>query len=647
MKTKIILTLLLMWSLPSSGQPVDVAWVARYEGVGDDYDVAVAITVDQHGNVYVAGSSNQSPYPDLNNDFVTIKYLADGTLAWARTYDGPGHYSDRAEDVAIDLSGNVYVTGTSWGGNETEEDFATVKYSAAGDTLWIRRYGSPFGWSCSNWDCDDYAHALTVDDEENVYVTGSVLRWEPDPGWTESEFVTLMYGPDGILEWVAAFPLDGGDWGSDVALDQLGNILVTGTHWRNYEDFATMKLDSDAFPMWWQTFNGPARRTDVATALVVDHEGNVLVTGKTAQDSTSYPYRFDYATVKYGPDGTESWVRTYDGPGNGDDIPSDIGVDDSGNVYVTGTSTGSGTGPDYATVKYSPAGDLLWVRRYDGEDGHLIGSDQAEAIAVDDSGSVYVTGYSYDSYGWNGMDFATIKYRSNGDVAWVMRYNGEAASYSEDYALAVAVDDSQNVCVTGRSYGEPMPGSNYDCLTIKYSQPGEQMTHDIAVADLALVEANIERGEPAGIHVLIENQGDLAETFDVEVTAAGGFADSFDVWDYQCAWKLYYATQGDSGVAVSDGMLHVTNTAGLDLVQLRCWGRRMARRVCRQRGIREHRTRRQPSGRHVVHPEVPRELGQFQCFQGRCAPGREGLGTTGRWSEYREPHLVIRLQRTG
>ena len=98
-----------------------------------------------------------------------------------------------------------------------------------------------------------------------------------------------------------------------------------------------------------------------------------------------------------------------------------IAVDENGNVYVTGRSYNSGTGYDYATIKYNSSGDTMWVRRYNGPGNS---DDEATAIAVDGSGNVYVTGYSDDS--GTSYNYATIKYNSSGDTMWIRRYNGSA-----------------------------------------------------------------------------------------------------------------------------------------------------------------------------------------------------------------------------
>jgi len=387
---------------------VDTAWVRRYNGPGNAGDNASALAVDGSGNVYVTGRSVGS---GTGYDYATIKYSPSGDTVWVRRYNGPGNVSDEATALAVDGSGNLYVTGGSQ--SNTGVDYTTIKYSPAGDTLWVRRYSGPgIGY--------DVALALAVDDSGNLYVTG--------------------------------------------------RSVGSGT----FEDYATIKYSPAGDTLWVRRYSGPGNNTDLARALAVDGSGNLYVTGWSVGSGTGD----DYATIKYSPAGDTVWVRRYNGPGNSGDLASALAVDGSGNLYVTGES-----GFDYATIKYSPAGDTLWVRRYNGPENF---GDEARALAVDGSGNVYVTGFSWWSSG-AGYDYATIKYSPSGDTVWVRRYNGPGNS--SDYALALAVDGSGNLYVTGWSVGS---GTDYDYATIKYSQsitclaiPGDaNSSSDLTLSDI-------------------------------------------------------------------------------------------------------------------------------------------------------------------
>lgn len=155
---------------------------------------------------------------------------------------------------------------------------------------------------------------------------------------------------------------------------------------------------------WVRRYNGPGHGSDGAGPIAVDHSGNVYVTGHSVGSETGA----DYATIKYYPNGDTAWVRRYNGPGDEDDFACAITVDDSGNVYVTGRSDGIETETDYATIKYYPNGDTAWVMRYNGS---ADSTDRAQAIAIDDSGNVYVTSRSFGSGTY--YDYATIKYWPN------------------------------------------------------------------------------------------------------------------------------------------------------------------------------------------------------------------------------------------
>jgi plastocyanin len=429
--------------LPALAETVDTAWVRRYNGPENGSDGASAIAIDGSGNVYVTGTSyggSGTPF-----SYATAKYYPNGDTAWVRRYNEPGN-DDRAFAIAVDSSGNVYVTGWSYQSG-TWYDYATIKYKPSGDTAWVRRY-SALGIS------GDFASDIALDDSGNVYVTG-----KSEEVFLNFDYATVKYDSLGNELWVRRYngPADSSDEVQDIVVDGFGNVYVTGYSWgsgTNY-DYVTIKYYPDGDTAWVRRYNGPADSEDVAYAIAIDGSGNVYVTGGIYAGSGA---EHDYATIKYYSNGDTAWVRRYNGPANSTDCALAIAVDDSGNVYVTGFSFGSGTSQDYATIKYYPNGDTAWVRRYNGPGDS---TDWASTIAVDHSGNVYVTGWSWGS----GMDYATVKYDSSGNQVWAQRYNGP--SNSEDRAHDIAVDGFNNVYVTGASYGS---GTDYDYATIKYVQ---------------------------------------------------------------------------------------------------------------------------------------------------------------------------------
>ena len=164
-------------------------WVARYDGPANERDCAKAIAIDDSGNVYVTGES-YGPKPETDCDYATVKYNSDGEEQWVVRYDGPESSSDGATAIAVDAAGNVYVIGGSTG-SETYFDYATVKYNASGVEQWVARYDGPESHS-------DYPTAIAVDDAGNVYVTGKSIGSE-----TYGDYATVKYNSDGEEQWVA------------------------------------------------------------------------------------------------------------------------------------------------------------------------------------------------------------------------------------------------------------------------------------------------------------------------------------------------------------------------------------------------------------------------------------------------------------
>jgi hypothetical protein len=148
-------------------------------------DEAQKVAVDASGNVYVTGYSYNSAG---NKDYVTIKYGPNGNWLWGRRYNSPYDGDDEAKALAVDADGNVYVTGYSKN-SDGDYDYVTIKYGPSGNWLWGRRYNSPYNRN-------DYVYALAVDAAGNVYVTG--LSYQ---SYVNDDYVTIKYGPGGNWLW--------------------------------------------------------------------------------------------------------------------------------------------------------------------------------------------------------------------------------------------------------------------------------------------------------------------------------------------------------------------------------------------------------------------------------------------------------------
>ncbi|HOI96616.1 MAG TPA: SBBP repeat-containing protein [Syntrophobacter fumaroxidans] len=334
------------------------------------------IAMDRSGNVYVGGCIGS--YAAGTVDFLTIKYNSAGACQWARSYNGSGNGVDGIDGIAVDASGNVYVTGSSATAEFDTFRFATIKYSTNGKRLWVRRYeGSEIGWN--------RPRDIALDGSGNVYVTGF---YDTDTG--HYDVVTLKYDADGVLVWEKRYndnPGQESDLGYALAVDGSGNVHVVATKALSEKScYLTLKYDTDGNVQWIRRHCCTSDYPEADIAL--DPSGNVYVAGNS-RGSDSHLYSF---CLKYDASGVRQWIRNSHGPGGGDAMMSPMAVDGQGNVYVTGESEGLTTGMDFATVKYDTGGARQWTRRYNGT-GNL--DDRATSIALDAAGNAFVTGISY------------------------------------------------------------------------------------------------------------------------------------------------------------------------------------------------------------------------------------------------------------
>ncbi|MBN2536740.1 SBBP repeat-containing protein, partial [candidate division WOR-3 bacterium] len=255
-------------------------WVGRYTTEFEDF--ASDIALDAAGNVYVTGSTG-NPYL-LTWDYATVKYDSAGVEQWTARYDGPGIEDDEPAGLVVDDAGNVYVTGGSLGVG-TNMDFATVKYDAGGETLWVRRLEGPAGGA-------DEATGVALAPSGNIVVTGF-----SEGDGTSTDFLTVSYSPAGTELWTARY--DGPDHDFDearaVAVDAAGNAYVTGVSWGDRYDYLTVKYDSEGREQWVERYDGPDDGFDEPVGVALDGAAGVCVAGRSDGVGTGV----DFATCRY------------------------------------------------------------------------------------------------------------------------------------------------------------------------------------------------------------------------------------------------------------------------------------------------------------------------------------------------------------
>jgi hypothetical protein len=377
------------------------ASVAIFGGSGADSGAGVA--VDASGNVYVTGSLTGTVDFDpgvgtanLSSAGETAAYVVKldsaGSYVWARTFGGSG--ADSGAGVAVDASGNVYVTGSFTGTADFDPGVGTanlisagrhdayvVKLDSAGSYVWARNFGGSG---------DDLGAGVAVDVSGNVVVTGrfwGTADFDPGVGTanlsafgpTYDAFVVKLTSA-GSYVWARNFNGSDFDSGAGVAVDVSGNVVVTGTFWGTADfdpgvgtanltsagryDAFVVKLDSAGSFVWARTFGGSLE--DEGSGIVVDASGNVYVKGSFAGTADFDPGvgtanlmsagRYDAFVVKLDSAGSFVWARNFGG--SGDDLGAGVAVDVSGNVYVTGSFAGTADfDPGVGTANLISAGE--------------------------------------------------------------------------------------------------------------------------------------------------------------------------------------------------------------------------------------------------------------------------------------------------
>jgi hypothetical protein len=318
-------------------------WVRQLGTTADE--VAYGVGADSSGNVYVAGYTEGGLGGEANSggaDAFLAKYDPAGNLLWTRLLGTAD--KDWALGLAVDGSGNAYMTGYTYGNmpgwtNQGEADIFVAKFDTAGTRQWVAQLGTA-GM--------DEGNGVAVDGTGNIYVTGFTEGSLDGTNVGGSDIFLAKYDTSGNQLWVKQLGSPGTDWAWAVAVDGSGNPYITGYTKGNLD--GTNQGNSDIFlakynpsgTLVWLKQLGTSGMDD-GYGIAVDGDGNAYVTGGTQGVLGENVNRgsYDIFWAKYDASGNQQWVRQ--GGTAGEDVGVGLGVffDSIRNLlYVAGYTAG-------------------------------------------------------------------------------------------------------------------------------------------------------------------------------------------------------------------------------------------------------------------------------------------------------------------
>jgi hypothetical protein len=486
-----------------------------------ELDETVALTLAVGGN-YDINSPTAVTGTILNDDIVSNQ-------PWIKQFGSSE--LDWGEGISTDNNGNIYVTGLTQGilpNNSTlgTTDAFIAKYNASGTQLWIKQFGTS--------DVDE-AYGISVTSGGNLYVTGDTYgRFSGNSQLGFSDVFVTKYDDSGTRIWVRQFGTSSRDHGTGISVDSLGSVYVTGYTEGSLPGNSNLGL-ADAFVakysanntlLWMKQFG--TSNLDSASAIVNDNSGNVYVTGSTygSLPGNSNLGLEDVLVAKYDGSGNQLWLKQFGTPNH--DVAYGISADSSGDVYITGFTMGSLLGysnlggQDSYIAKYSASGSQVWLRQFGSSN-----DDVAQAITIDYLGNVYVTGWTSGSLPGNTnlggyRDAFVAKYSASGTQLWIKQFG----TSSNDDALGISTDSGGNVYVTGNTDGSLENNSNAgsdDAFIVSFDQNGNIRNNlpGLSINNVTLTEGN--NGITNGIFTVTLSHP-INDIVTVDYTTANGTA---------------------------------------------------------------------------------------------------------------------------
>ncbi len=432
--------------------------------------------------------------------FGTVAYATtSGQRKWAKPFDNFISNRETPTDIAAGPRNISYVAGTSG------RNLALIKYDSSGRVRWKRTYRPK-----------KYTRAIDpnveVDRWGNVYVA-AYARYVRD-----RHILIVKYSPAGHRKWSKIYRLNWVDAPVHLEVGNRGNIYVSGTKRKKTgaKEQVIAKFNRRGQRKWAQqikldvngnsNYNYPFyyfNEAEKQLFMKLDAAENIYVT---------IPKKKNYTTIKYGRGGTRKWVRHYNGDADSFDIPTDMQVDGSGNVYVTGLNdqTVGNNSPlptiGIATLKYDTNGNRLWVSYYRDQPGVFT---MAGPTALDKNGNLFITGFNYNSeeetYGPDSPELIIIKYDANGKKVWLRRNQKSWINFMFGSSFIARADSKGSVIITG--YCIDLKRWDAFVTTMKYSDSGKRKWTNVERSDAYMYWWNF-----GGLAMTIDNKDGVLVT---------------------------------------------------------------------------------------------------------------------------------------
>ena len=453
----------------------DIVWISDLQGDELDGDLGTGASINVQlvaGNhtltASVTDAGGNSKKVTLN-----VKVIVKRFTAWQ--FGSPGQ--DAANSITTNSSGNIYIAGETLGSlpgntNVGSQDAYIAKYDSSGNQIWIKQFGTSE---------DDSAQSVATDNTGNVYITGYTSGSLPGNSSAGSGDAFLAkYDGSGNQTFMKQFGSSGFDSAQGVAIDSSGNVyiagytggtLLGGSSAGGGDAFLT-KYDSSGNQTFIKQFGSSGQ--DSVQSVTTDSSGNVYVTGYTSGNlpgNTKVGIQ-DAFLAKYDGSGNQTFMKQFGSPGQ--DYGRSVTTDSSGNVYVTGSTAGSLPGNtkagsyDAFLAKYDNSGNQTFIKQFGSSE-----QDYGQGVATDSSGNVYIAGYTSGSLPGNNSaivdDAFLAKYDSSGNRTFIKQFG----SSGSDTVDGVAIDNSSNVYIVGYT-DDTLPGNtnsgNGDAFLAKYAK---------------------------------------------------------------------------------------------------------------------------------------------------------------------------------